>query len=422
MAKRAAMSTAPTGAEIPLGLYLHFPWCVSKCPYCDFNSFALRDDVAGRDGVPEDSYVRNLQHDLEHQIETQANLIGGRKVATIFMGGGTPSLFSPDAIGRVLNFVRRNIGILADAEVTLEANPGTIERGRFTEYAAAGINRVSLGAQSFDTEALHALGRIHSPDDTREAVEELRAAGLSNFNLDLMYGLPAQDVERAMFDVRTAITLEPTQISHYHLTLEPGTAFAARPPSRLPSDETTERMLEAASEAFAIAGYRHYEVSAHAREGGRSAHNVLYWQFGDYLGVGAGAHGKLSGFDPAIGAFIVRRSTQQREPRRYQREAGATLIWRDVDPAQRPFEFMLNALRLLEGFVVADFERRTGLGFPTIAQTLTALADRGLVSFDGASFDGASFDAAPVRVRPTRFGLRYLNDLLVEFLPSTAGP
>lgn len=400
---------------IPLGLYLHFPWCVSKCPYCDFNSHALREGAAGRDTVPEAAYIDSLQADLEHQLETQAALIGERRIATVFMGGGTPSLFSPAAIGRVLEFVRRRIGLEPQAEITLEANPGTIERGRFAEYAAAGINRVSLGAQSFDTAALHALGRIHSPDDTQRAAAELHAAGLANFNLDLMYGLPAQDRALALQDVAMAIALEPAQISHYHLTLEPGTPFAARPPAELPDDEATETMLEATSAALAAAGYARYEVSAYARAGRRCAHNLLYWQFGDYLGVGAGAHGKLSGTDVSgtdvSDGFTIRRSTQPREPRRYQRDPRGGLLWRDVAVAERPFEFMLNALRLVEGFDSRLFEARAGVSWSTVEPTLRRLGERDLLTLAGGG---------PWQLAPTAAGLRWLNELLLEFLSADA--
>ncbi|MEY2721412.1 MAG: hypothetical protein RL597_857, partial [Pseudomonadota bacterium] len=231
-------------SEIPLSLYIHFPWCVSKCPYCDFNSHGLRDDVPGRDRVPEESYVAALLSDLANQCESQSALIDDRPISTVFMGGGTPSLFSPAAIGRVIDAVRTGPGLAPNAEITLEANPGTIERGRFTEYAAVGVNRVSLGAQSFDADALRKLGRIHCADDTRLAAAELHAAGLINFNVDLMYGLPDQDEAGALRDVEAALSLSPAQISHYHLTLEPGTPFAARPPSGLPVDDQVSRMLE----------------------------------------------------------------------------------------------------------------------------------------------------------------------------------
>lgn len=404
------MDQSHQAATLPLGLYLHFPWCVSKCPYCDFNSFALREDVPGRDTVPEDQYIGVLLRDLEHQLESQAPLIAGRRIATVFMGGGTPSLFSPRAIARVLEFVRAQAGLAADAEITLEANPGTIERGRFAEYAAAGINRVSLGAQTFDEAALRLLGRIHSPAETHSAVNELHAAGVTNFNLDLMYGLPAQSELAALYDVDTAIALAPTQISHYHLTLEPGTGFAAHPPEGLPEDEHTERLLAVTGERLVLAGYQRYEVSAWARAGGASRHNLIYWQFGDYLGVGAGAHGKLSGRTADHDGLTIRRSTQLREPRRYQRDPVAALSWRDVDPAQRPFEFMLNALRLVEGFEAALFEARTGLSWASIDTAIRQLVERGLLRRQ-RSAGGA------MHMAPTNLGLRFLNEVLMEFLP-----
>ena len=395
-------------SETPLSLYIHFPWCVSKCPYCDFNSHALREDVPGRERVPEESYVASLVRDLEHQSELQAALIGGRRISTIFMGGGTPSLFSPAAIARVIDTVRAGLGLAADAEITLEANPGTIERGRFAEYAAAGVNRVSLGAQSFDAEALRKLGRIHSSDETRTAAAELHAAGLSNFNIDLMYGLPEQDEAGALRDIEAALALSPAQISHYHLTLEPGTPFAARPPSGLPVDDQVSRMLEITSARLADEGYRRYEVSAYAREGFDCAHNLVYWNFGDYLGIGAGAHGKLSGVR-TDGGIVVLRSTQPREPRRYQRDPQGAL-WQFVEEDQRPFEFMLNALRLTAGFEIEIFERRTGLHWDVVSRVVQRLQDRGLLSV-------VEHPSGRGRVTPTSVGFQFLNEVLLEFLP-----
>jgi len=389
----------------PLGLYIHFPWCVSKCPYCDFNSYALRDDIPGRDTVPEASYVEALQRDLLQQLESQAKSLAGRRIATIFMGGGTPSLFSPTAIGKLLDLARSSIGLVSDAEITLEANPGTIERGRFAEYAAAGINRVSLGAQSFDAAALRALGRIHSPAETLNAVNELHAAGLDNFNIDLMYGLPAQDEAGALRDVETAIALAPAQISHYQLTLEPGTSFAGRPPADLPGDEHAEQMLAVTGARLSAMGYLQYEVSAWARRGRASAHNLNYWRFGDYLGIGAGAHGKLTGSG-------IWRSTQPREPRRYQRDPIGGLIWQQVAADQLPFEFMLNALRLLEGFELGLFEARTGLPWSSIEKTVQSLVARGLLTLTAGPV------LAATRIQPTNQGVRFLNEVVVEFLPA----
>lgn len=393
----------------PLGLYLHFPWCVSKCPYCDFNSHALKEDVPGRERVPESDYVGALIRDLARQVESQASLIAGRRIDTVFMGGGTPSLFSAEAIGRVLDAVQAHLGLATGAEITLEANPGTIERGRFAEYAAAGVNRISLGAQSFDARALKALGRIHSADETRVAAEELHAAGIDNFNLDLMYGLPEQQVSGALHDVAQAVALDPAQISHYHLTLEPGTPFAARPPQGLPVDDDVSLMLEQVGTRLAAAGYRRYEVSAYAREGFECRHNLVYWNFGDYLGVGAGAHGMLSGTG-ANGEHTILRSVQPREPRRYQRDPLGAITWREVGHAQRPFEFMLNALRLTRGFDPGQFERRTGLSWGSLAPVIGRLAERHLLREERLASGGR-------RVVATALGLQFLNEVLLEFLP-----
>jgi putative oxygen-independent coproporphyrinogen III oxidase len=386
--------------SIPLALYLHFPWCVSKCPYCDFNSFALRDVL------PEQAYLDALENDLLHQLEQRASALQGRSFATIFMGGGTPSLFSPQAIARVIETVRRNYPLDASAEITLEANPATVERGRFAEYAAAGINRVSLGAQSFDPQALRALGRIHQPADVVRAAEELHAAGLHNFNLDLMYGLPATTPQHAIADVEQALALRPAQVSHYHLTLEPGTPFAAQPPADLPDDQQTTVMLEAALARFSAAGLRQYEVSAHATVGRECAHNLIYWGFGDYLGVGAGAHGKLSRLNPDTGELDILRSTHSREPRRYQRDPRASLSWLAVPAEQRPFEFLLNALRLTAGFELATFTARTGLAAEALEPRLSALIERGLLAWQAG------------RLVATDLGQRFLNEVLVEFLPA----
>lgn len=407
----------------PLGVYVHFPWCVSKCPYCDFNSHALKPGApgGGRDAVPERQYLDALRRDLEHQLASSVaqdaqltappGTASARPVRSVFLGGGTPSLFSPQAIGEVLAMLRAALPFAPDAEITLEANPGTIERGRFAEYAAAGVNRVSLGAQSFDDAMLRRLGRIHAADETRAAAAELHAAGFGHFNLDLMYALPGQDEAGALADVEAALALAPAQISHYNLTLEPGTPFAARPPPALPDDETTERMLDACAARFTAAGHARYEVSAWARPGHDCAHNLTYWRFGDYLGLGAGAHGKLSALDDAGRVRAIHRSEQAREPRRYQRDPAATLRVTPVAPAQRPFEFMLNALRLTEGADRALFEARTGLDWATVAPVIDKAVAAGTLEWGGG----------PGRFRPTPLGLRFLNELLVDFLPSGAG-
>jgi len=379
-------------AAPPLSLYLHFPWCVRKCPYCDFNSYTLNGEL------PESAYLAALSRDMHAQAA--APQLAGRALTSVFMGGGTPSLFSPDAIGRVIEEARTLFGFTADIEITLEANPGTIERGRFAEYADAGVNRVSLGAQSFGARQLEVLGRIHSVADTARGAEELHAAGLGNFNLDLMYGLPEQDVDGARSDLQQALQLTPAHISHYHLTMEPGTVFAARPPP-LPPEDSVAAMLDACAVELDDAGLTHYEVSAYARAGRQCRHNLNYWQFGDYLGVGAGAHGKLT--DTATGTIV--RTTHTRDPRRYQ--GGTLLTLRTVEPDELPFEFMMNALRLTTGFDAALFEARTGLSFTRIAPTLDAQRARGLLEV----VDG--------RWAPTLMGQRFLNDLLLAFLPDT---
>jgi putative oxygen-independent coproporphyrinogen III oxidase len=373
----------------PLALYVHFPWCVRKCPYCDFNSYTLQGELAPG------AYVARLERDLE----AQSPAVAGRSVASVFLGGGTPSLFPPEAIARLLGAARRHLRLEPDAEVTLEANPGAIERGAFREYRAAGITRVSLGAQSFSAEALQALGRIHSPQETRRAAGELHAAGLANFNLDLMYALPGQERAGALRDVEEALALAPAHLSHYQLTLEPGTLFAARPPP-LPDEDAAATMLEECAARLAAAGFAHYEVSAYARPGRECRHNLNYWTFGDYLGIGAGAHGKLT--FPERGAIV--RTVQPREPRRYLAAAPAELSTNAVPATELPFEFMLNALRLVGGFALADFTARTGLEAGEIDAPLARLLARGLLERTAPGY------------RASALGLRFLNDVLTEFM------
>jgi oxygen-independent coproporphyrinogen-3 oxidase len=374
------------------------PWCVRKCPYCDFNSHQ-RGTAA-----PPRSYIDALILDLTRELPA----LGGRTIATVFFGGGTPSLFPPEEFARFLTALRGLTHLAADAEVTLEANPGTVERGRFAGYRDAGINRVSVGAQSFAPAALARLGRIHAAEDTHRAVEELHAAGLANFNLDLMYALPEQTLEEALADIRIACDLGPAHISHYQLTLEPGTVFHARPPP-LPDEDVAFAMQRECQAALAGAGYAQYEVSAYARPGARCRHNVNYWCFGDYAGIGAGAHGKLT-FD--LPDDIV-RTEKPRQPRDYQHRLEAVPAAAGAEPngARRrvprrelPFEFMLNALRLNEGFALRDFEQRTGLSVETIEPALRRAAGRGLLEATAGGF------------RPTELGSRFLNDLQGGFL------
>lgn len=387
---------------LPLGLYVHLPWCVRKCPYCDFNSHALHA------GVDRAHYARALVRDFERELP----LIEGRPLESVFFGGGTPSLFTPEEIAGLLEALAARHPLAKGAEVTLEANPGTIERGRFEAYRAAGINRVSLGAQSFAARALSRLGRIHSPAETLCAVEELHAAGLTNFNLDLMYALPDQTLEEALLDVRTACALAPAHLSHYQLTLEPGTVFHSQPPP-LPEEDLAWAMQLECQQELAAHGYPQYEVSAYARAGARCWHNLNYWLFGDYVGIGAGAHGKLS---LAVPGKIV-RTEKPRSPREYQARAligdeplGAR---RGVADGELPFEFMLNTLRLNEGFTGLDFEERTGLSLTTVRLRLERALGRGLMQREVAALPGGTTE----RWRPTPLGLRFLNDLQAAFLP-----
>jgi oxygen-independent coproporphyrinogen-3 oxidase len=380
------------GMPIPLSLYIHIPWCVRKCPYCDFNSH----ERAG--ALPVDDYVAALAADLA----ADAHCAAGRRIDTVFFGGGTPSLFAPDAIGRILEAADRLVPFAADAEVTLETNPGTIEHGRFAAYRAAGINRVSFGVQSFDDTALQRIGRIHGAEEARRAVREAQDAGLDNLNIDLMYALPGQDLDGALRDVAEAVALAPAHVSHYQLTLEPNTLFAAKPPT-LPDDDAAWAMQEACQHALAAAGYAQYEVSAYAKDGRRCRHNLAYWSFADYLGIGAGAHGKATRADGA-----VLRTRKVMLPRSYLERAATGQPFGSIEPVPReqlPFEFMLNALRLLDGFPESDFSARTGLPMDTIRPALDAAFARGwLESREGF-------------IRATALGQRFLNDVIGSFLP-----
>jgi oxygen-independent coproporphyrinogen-3 oxidase len=380
-------------ANIPLALYVHLPWCVRKCPYCDFNSHAVPST-----GVPERAYLDALRSDLD----LAARDAPSRPVRTVFFGGGTPSLFGPETLARLLEHARSTLPFAADVEITLEANPGTIEHGRFAEYAAAGINRVSLGAQSFDDVALQALGRIHSAHEVERATEELRTARIDDFNLDLMYALPGQDVAGALADIDRAIALGPTHLSHYQLTLEPETPFAKRPPPRLPDDEQAFAIQEACQARLAEAGYGQYEVSAYAMRGRECRHNLAYWRFDDYLGIGAGAHGKVTLADGS-----VVRTVRARHPAAFLAApvAEARLAERRVVRAvDLPFEYCLNALRLNSGFLDVDFERHTGLGVDVLDGAMAEALRRTLVVRRDAGW------------APTELGRRFLTDLQALFL------
>lgn len=378
----------------PLALYVHLPWCVRKCPYCDFNSHVAPEQL------PQQDYVDALLQDLDHDLPDG----GSRPLVSIFFGGGTPSLFSPEEIARFLQGVRQRIACVADLEVTLEANPGTIEHGRFLGYRDAGITRVSLGAQTFNDQHLKRLGRIHAGGDIQRAVAELVLAGLDNFNLDLMYGLPDQTSSQALEDVRAAIALKPKHLSHYQLTLEPGTVFYHRPPP-LPDQDSSWEMQVECQQLLAQHGYEQYEVSAYAQAGSRCRHNLNYWEFGDYFGLGAGAHGKLT--QPTGG---VMRTVRCRQPRDYLSRTVADRITerREVTAGELPFEYMLNALRLLDGFDNERFEARTGLSRAAIVDTLSAAQRKGLLI---QTDDGW---------RPTELGSRFLNELQAMFLPQAA--
>jgi len=374
----------------PLSLYVHLPWCIKKCPYCDFNSHEQ-----AKDSVQEQRYIDAVIADLEAALP----LIWGRNIHSIFIGGGTPSLFSPEAIDRLLGDIRARLRLEADCEITMEANPGTFEKDRFKAFRGAGVTRLSIGVQSFNDAHLKALGRVHDRAQALAAVEEA-AASFDTFNLDLMYALPGQTQAQLDEDLATALQFQPPHISIYHLTIEPNTYFAKFPP-QIPEDDTAYAMLDRITEATAAAGMDRYEVSAYARQGHRCFHNVNYWQFGDYLGIGAGAHSKLSF------AHRVVRQVRFRDPARYMEQAlaGHALAQDDeVARADLPFEYMLNALRLRNGFGLRDFTERTGLAITAIQKGLEEAERKGLIERDFA------------RVRPTIKGFDFLSDLQEIFL------
>ena len=375
----------------PLSLYVHLPWCLKKCPYCDFNSHAVGADL------PEARYLQALRADLEAALP----LIWGRPVQTVFIGGGTPSLFSPASIDQLLGDIRALLPLAAAAEVTLEANPGTFEKDRFRAYRAAGVTRLSVGVQSFNDAHLARLGRVHDGAQARAAVEEA-AQAFETFNLDLMYALPGQDMAALDADLDMALALAPPHLSIYHLTIEPNTFFAKHPPA-IPEDDLAYAMLDRITERTAATGLARYEISAYAQAGHECMHNLNYWQFGDYLGIGAGAHSKISF------AHRVVRQTRFREPARYMDNAlaGHTLAQdEDVRRADLAFEFMLNALRLKGGFALQDFTERTGQSVASIAQALGEAEAKGLITRD------------MVQVRPTERGFDFLSDLQALFLPA----
>lgn len=379
----------------PLSLYAHFPWCVAKCPYCDFNSHSLRGDL------PAVAYTDALIRDLE----LSAQALQGREISTVFFGGGTPSLFPPEELARFLAAVREHLSLADDAEITLEANPGAVEHAAFEHYLASGINRLSLGVQSLNDNKLRALGRIHTAADARAAFHEARSAGFANINLDLMYGLPEQTAGEALKDIEGVLELAPEHISHYHLTLEPNTVFYANPPA-LPDTDLAWEIQSGCAAALEKSAYDNYEVSAWASPGSECRHNLNYWRFGDYLGLGAGAHGKLTTGDSII------RQARPAHPREYMRAVEAEQPAgheHPVEPADVRFEFMLNNLRLRSGFDLSRFEQLTGQSREELAPGLELARKRLMLEFSAAD-----------HVRPTPQGWRFLDDLQAIFLPEEA--
>ena len=373
----------------PLSLYIHIPWCVRKCPYCDFNSHEARGDA------PEQDYIAALTADLEAALP----LIWGRKVYTVFFGGGTPSVFSAAGIEQIIAAVRARLPLSAEAEITLEANPGTFETEKFRAFRAAGINRLSIGIQSFNPAHLKALGRIHNDDEARRAVDIAREH-FDNFNLDLMYGLPRQSIDEAQADIAAALAVAPPHLSVYHLTLEPNTYFHRYSPA-LPDDDITATMQKNAEDMLAAAGYRHYETSAFAQPGRQSRHNMNYWTFGDYLGIGAGAHSKISFPDRML------RQARFKQPKQYMESAAAGNAVQeshDIGSDEVGFEFMMNALRLNGGFPLVLFEERAGVPLTSVLKELDTAESKSLITRDHQ------------RVEPTALGRRFLNDLLQIFL------
>jgi oxygen-independent coproporphyrinogen-3 oxidase len=377
----------------PLSLYVHMPWCVRKCPYCDFNSHTAPDQL------PADEYIRALIVDLENETAS----VWGRPVGSIYFGGGTPSLFSAAHIEQFLASARALLTVRPDAEITLEANPGTIEHDSFSAYANAGINRVSLGAQSFNDVMLKRIGRIHGSSEVDQAIAALNSSGIHNFNLDLMYALPGQTPEQSLEDVERAIAAEPTHISFYHLTIEPNTMFAAKPPT-LPADDAAWDMQQAGLERLESAGYEQYEISAFAQKDKQSRHNLNYWRYGDFVAIGAGAHGKVTlPAEQAVSRYIKHKS-----PKRYLQclqEGDWRIDERNIAPQERIFEFFLNQLRLKHGVYIDDFSPRTGLPWKDVESRVFEATNKGLLEQDGQ------------RLKPTQLGWKFVNDIQQIFLP-----
>ncbi len=380
--------------EPPLSLYVHLPWCVSKCPYCDFNSHRAGD------APPRDRYLRAVETDLKQEARRAEN----RSLVSVFIGGGTPSFFNGAEIGQLIDVIAAEFSLQPDIEISMEANPGTVEHGDLRDYCTAGVSRLSLGAQSFNAESLRRLGRIHGPDEIYSAYADASRAGFDSINLDIMFALPGQDLEMAVRDVEQAIALGPAHISYYQLTLEPNTVFHNNPPPGLPDEEESFVMQQQGHALLAESGYEQYEISAFARPGRRCRHNLNYWTFGDYLGAGAGAHGKVTD----CGGEILRYE-KPRHPLSFIEQAESQSIEtreHGVSGADIGFEFMLNTMRLPEGFLASDYSARTGLSVDTLEERLAVAEVKGLIE----SFDGPGW-------RPTALGLRFLNDLTAIFLP-----
>lgn len=379
-------------ADIPLSVYVHWPWCVQKCPYCDFNSHVSRAD-------DQQAYAQALLADWQQQLP----LVQGRAIRSIFFGGGTPSLAPPAVIASVIETIDRTAGLAADCEITLEANPGTVDSAHFAGYLAAGVNRLSLGVQSFDSQLLQKIGRIHDGEQARQAIALARRLGFDNINLDLMVGLPGQTEQTALADIETALSFQPEHLSHYQLTLEPNTPFFARPPKDLPDEDTADSLQALSQQRLLTAGFNRYEVSAwSASQDKASVHNLNYWQFGDYIGIGAGAHGKVSFVDGRI-----QRREQAKSPQRYVQEMNAKkgALIREIELSSLPFEFLMNALRLREGVDLSCWQQRTGLSLDLLAPIWQQQQAQGLV-----------LDWQSGRLTTSDIGYRYLNSLLSAWL------
>ena len=379
-------------ADIPLSVYVHWPWCVQKCPYCDFNSHVSRAD-------DQQAYAQALLADWQQQLP----LVQGRAIRSIFFGGGTPSLAPPAVIASVIETIDRTAGLAADCEITLEANPGTVDSAHFAGYLAAGVNRLSLGVQSFDSQLLQKIGRIHDGEQARQAIALARRLGFDNINLDLMVGLPGQTEQTALADIETALSFQPEHLSHYQLTLEPNTPFFARPPKDLPDEDTADSLQALSQQHLLAAGFNRYEVSAwSASQDKASTHNLNYWQFGDYIGIGAGAHGKVSFADGRI-----QRREQAKSPQRYVQEMNAKkgALIREIELSSLPFEFLMNALRLREGVDLSCWQQRTGLSLDLLTPIWQQQQAQGLV-----------LDWQSGRLTTSDIGYRYLNSLLSAWL------